>query len=250
MGRLLQRLSDRIEKGADRADRTANFVADTKERGAEYAKDKIRSIGRAAVATTELTVGATLLTASATARGVKKLGEVSGDAFMTGMNKVETAMDKTGEAINNRVDTAKNSYQTYQFNRETKTNDRKFRKEYAKEVKAFDKDARREQKSQAKQDKIDLKQAAREDAKFERSMRKKAAQERKAARRAKWIERLNTVKSASAEKIESAKDTLNSGIDSSREFAERSKRRVQVTRAAGRMALNTYRDTKEAFKAN
>jgi hypothetical protein len=241
VGRLLQRISDRVENGAERADRTSELLTDAKE----VAKTKIRGIGRAAL---ELSVGATLLAGSAAARGVKRASEVSGDAMMSGFQKVEAGMDTVGGSLNTGAEKVKNTYQTVQFNRETKSNDRKFRKEYAKEVKAFDKNAERESKILAKQEKIDSKEAAREDKKFERSMRKKVAQERKDARRAKWAARRDGLKEYGGYVKEGFVETGAAVKDKLVDSKENAKRKARIYRSAGRQALVTYRDAVDAHK--
>lgn len=79
-------------------------------------------------------------------------------------------------------------------------------------------------------------------------MRKKAALERRDARRAKWASTYNTLRSTAQSGVESTKNFAGDTAEKARDAAERAKRKAKVTRTAGRMALNTYRDTKEAFR--
>lgn len=119
IGRFLQRVSDRVENGANRADKASEFASDT----TELAKTKLRSIGRVAArfgsASREVGVGVRVLaankvadvgrrvdaavqSAAESATGAVKdkataISDRTGEAIMNGFAKVETGLD-TGAA--------------------------------------------------------------------------------------------------------------------------------------------------------
>lgn len=206
----------------------------------ESAKGKVRSLGRTALSTLKdaglITLGAGVLTTRASRRGVSKLMDKSGDMMMAAGAKLETGADKIGASMVAGKEKVKNATAGAQLKLESKRQDRQFKKQYEKELKAFDKNAEAERKAAEKQDKRDLKEAAREDKRFERSMRKKAALERRQARRTAWAARREAIVARGRDLIDTAQDK-----------AETMKRNVRVTRTAGRMALQTFRDTREAF---
>jgi|GEM_PF-2825609 hypothetical protein len=228
---------------------------DAVEEKIENAKTRISGFGRTTLGRLKnagliTVVVPSLMASEAGVRGVKRGGEAVGNVVIGGLQKVETGMDTVGSKIVDAKAGAKERYQTYQFNRETKTNQKQFQKEYAKEVKAFDKNAEKQSKLQAKVDKVESKAAAREDRRFEREMRKKVALERRAERRARWVAKGNAVKDMAIGSAEAVKETYSSAADRAKELAESAKQKGRVSRTAGRMALQTYRDTKEAFKSN
>lgn len=227
---------------------------DAIEEKIENAKTHIGGIGNAALGRLKnaglITIGLGVMAGEAGVRGVRRSSEAAGDVVIGGLQKVEAGMDTVGNKIVDTKAGAKEHYQTYQFNRETKANQKQFQREYAKEVKAFDKEAEKQSKLQAKADKLESKAAAREDRRFEREMRKKVALERRAERRARWVAKGNAVKDMAIGSAEAVKETYSSAADRAKELAESAKQKGRVTRTAGRMALKTYRDTKEAFKSN
>lgn len=247
-----EEVSPMAQASAQMALEREHRIADTKE-FFDTSKENVSKLGRSALKSLKsagmITLGLGVLGAEAAGRGAKRTAEMTGDGMMAGFAKAEAGMDRVGNKILETKADIKSSYQTYQFNRETKANQKQFQKEYAKEVKAFDKATAKEAKIQAKQDKIDIKEAAREDRRFERSMHKKAALERRNARRARWSASFDTLKATAVSGIESSKDFVTDTTDKARETAERAKQKARITRTAGRMALATYRDTKEAFRS-
>jgi len=242
------------ENIATTRDRIREERIDAVEAKIENAKIRISGLGRTTLGRLKnaglITVGLSLMASEAGVRGVKRSGEAVGSAVMSGLGKVEAGMDSAGNKIADTKAGVKEHYQTYQFNRETKTNQKQFKKEYAKGTKAFDKNAAKERTLQAKVDKVESKAAAREDRRFEREMRKKVALERRAERRARWFARGNAVIDMAVGSAEAVKETYTSATDKAKELAESAKQKGRVSRTAGRMALETYRDTKEAFKNN
>ena len=246
--RAASRLGNLLRSSADRADSLSESAAEYKDK----ARTKLRHIGAAALRGAKeaglITVGLGVLGAEATGRGAKRATAATGDAMMAGFAKAESGMDYVGAKMLDTQAKVKDSYTTYQFNRELRADEKQFQKQNAKELKAFEKSSAKEAKIQAKQDKRNIKEAAREDRRFERSMRKKAALERRDARRAKWSSTYNTLRSTAQSGVESTKNFVSDTAEKSRDAAERAKRKAKVTRTAGRMALATYRDTKEAFR--
>lgn len=241
--------------------------ADSKEL-LEKTKTKIRGFGTSALSRLKnagrLTVGLPVVALDAGINGVKRASEAMGDATIRGFEKVENGMDKVGNKIVDTKANVKEKYQTFQFNQETKSNQKQFKKEYAKEMKAFDQQAADERKLQAKIDKWESKLAAKEDRRFERSMRKKAGEEKKAARKARWADRRNTIKEAIVSAPEKAGDAMMAGFgklengmdrvgarmvdakETASDKVERAKASVHTTRAAGRAALEAFRTTRQA----
>lgn len=245
-------------------DRIREERIDAVEAKIENAKARIGGLGRTTLGRLKnaglITVGLSLMASEAGVRGVKRGSEAVSSAAINGLGKVEVGMSTAGNKIADTKASVKDRYQTYQFNKESKSNQKQFQKEYAKQTKAFDKEAARDRKLQTKVDKWESKAAAKYDRRFEREMRKKAALEHRAERRELWASRFNTVKEAVASvperagnhmmagfaKIETGIDRTGRSIVNAKERAgdkvERVKVSAHTTRAAGRAAL-------EAFKA-
>lgn len=98
IGRLLQRLADRFENGADRADAVSEHLADK----TEAAKEVLATVGHTAL-------GVSIISARAAGRGAAKVGEAIGDGFVAGMQRVEDGMDKAGDYVQGKVDSVKES---------------------------------------------------------------------------------------------------------------------------------------------
>lgn len=234
----------------------------------ERAKNKVRGFGSSTLSRLKsagrLTLALPSVAVEATVSGAKHANEAMGDAVMAGLEKTEAGVDAIGNKIADTKATIKENYQTHQFNRETKSNQKQFQKEYAKETKAFDKEAASNRKLQGKVDKWESKFAAKEDRRFERSMRKKVAQERKADRHARWSTRLTAVKEAIVSspdkmgnalmtgfgKLENGMDKVGTAMVSGKEAVtdkvERTKASVHTSRAAGRAALEAFKSTRQA----
>lgn len=241
--------------------------ADRKEM-ADKAKTMLRGFGSSALAHLKnagrVTVSLPAAAAEASVNGVKRANEAMGDAVMAGFEKAEAGMDVVGNKLADTKVNIKAGYQTYQFNRETKSNQKQFQKAYAKETKAFDKEAKSEQKLQAKVDKWESKFAAQEDRRFERDMRKKAAQERREARHVRWAERRAMIKEAIISTSERTGDAMMSGFvklengldkvgnvmirgkEAAGAKVERGKTSIHTTRAAGRAAIEAFKATRQA----
>lgn len=98
IGRLLQRLSDRIENGAEHADTASEYLVDKKD----AAKEALVTVGHTAL-------GVGIISARAAGRGVATMGEKVGDGFVAGMQKVEAGMDKGANYVQGKVDAVKES---------------------------------------------------------------------------------------------------------------------------------------------
>ena len=240
---------------------------DEREEMLEKAKAKIRGFGRSALARLKnaslITVELGVAAGEAVAKGAKRANETMGDAVMIGLEKTEASMDAVGKKIVETKSNIKTNRQTRQFNRETKADQKQFQKEYAREMKNFDKEAAHERKLQTKVDKRESKLAAKEDRRFERSMRKKAAEERRTERHARWAKRYNFIKEAAVSAPEMAADAMMTGFSkvelgmdkvgkvmvNGKEAAsakiERSKASVHTTRAAGKAALEAFKNTRQ-----
>ena len=211
----------------------------------ELVKRKIKGFGRSALSRMKnaglITIGVGVIAS-----------EKAGDAMMNGFAKVDTGLD----AIGSKIDTVAANYQTRSLNRENAKIERASEKQLAKESKQLEKSER-----------VEIKIKAREDARFERSMRKKAALERRAARREKWSNRISSAKEyvtaiptkagdammngfAKLDKgLDWTGDTMQAAKDATSERIERTRKKARVAKIAGKMAVQTYRDTKEAFKS-
>ena len=106
IGRLMQRFADRVENGAHRADRTTELASD----GKEYAKNKLRGAGRAALRAGKASAHATSRIASATAEVASRSAIATaefavGTGVITGQKGLELA-DRADAAVIGKVESA------------------------------------------------------------------------------------------------------------------------------------------------
>ena len=106
IGRLMQRFADRVENGAHRADRATELASD----GKEYAKNKLRGAGRAALRAGKASAHATSRIASATAEVASRSAIATaefavGTGVITGQKGLELA-DRADAAVIGKVESA------------------------------------------------------------------------------------------------------------------------------------------------
>jgi hypothetical protein len=225
VGRLLQRISDRIENGAERADRTSEVARDL----SDTAKVKIRGIGRVA------------------ARVGVATGEFAAGSALYAANKGLELADRADAAVLNAVDNAKENVKATATKAADKTGEA-IMNGFAKVESGMDKVGDKM---------ISLKEGAKE----RLNARMNKARENRKARRERWAKRLNGAKESvsngldrSAELAMAARRKLEDGMDfvgdkmvSAKESAtdtlERGRNSVHTTRAAGRAALDAFKQT-------
>lgn len=246
VGRIMQRVANRLENGADRADAASERYTDTKE----LAKKKIKGFGRSAVFHLKraglITVGVGIIGAKKTAEGAKTIAgtaknqvesiqQIASDYQDARRIKAQREADAlaTAEAVANaqRV-SQENAFASYEDNIERSAeideayemNDA-YNLEQAEMQRGIDKDHSKALKKNEKFDRVK--------AKAER------AKARKQARRERWAGRINAVKEYGRDVKEGFVETKDATIGAAKNTYESGRDKATATRRrVGAATLN------------